>query len=181
MPTLKRSVLEGVDCITLWTDLVKTTQSQIRMRKRAERTKRDFWCLICPSAIGRAGFWINIAMLSFPKLRAKHLIQNLTNRQQFFMVCTLMDHRNDVKMFKTQGEWFHCKVFDPYGRQEYRPWKLFSISFSTIILGVFDIHFRWTFAENREQEKRKWNCATITSFPWSVLLSTIQWETTQLL
>ena len=28
----------------------------------------------------------------------------LTNRQQFFMVCTLIDHRNNVKMFKTQVE-----------------------------------------------------------------------------
>ena len=39
----------------------------------------------------------------------------LTNRQ-FFMVCTLIDHRNNVKMFKTQveprtaGQGFHCKV-----------------------------------------------------------------------
>ena len=85
----------------------------MRMRKRTERAKRDFRCLICRSAIGRAGFWINIAMLSFPNLRAKHLIKKLTNRRQFLMVCTL-------KMFKTQeepraaGEWFHCKVFDPF-------------------------------------------------------------------
>ena len=38
---------------------------------------------------------------------------SLTNRQQFSMVCTLIDHRNDVKMFRTQraaGEWFHYKV-----------------------------------------------------------------------
>ena len=27
---------------------------------------------------------------------------SLTNRQQFSMVCTLIDHRNDVKMFRTQ-------------------------------------------------------------------------------
>lgn len=69
----------------------------MRMRKRTERAKRDFRCLICRSAIGRAGFWINIAMLSFPNLRAKHLIKKLTNRRQFLMVCTL-------KMFKTQEE-----------------------------------------------------------------------------
>ena len=43
-------------------------------------------------------------------------IRRLTNRQQFSMVCTLIDHRNDVKMFKTQvqpraeGELFLCKV-----------------------------------------------------------------------
>ena len=41
-----------------------------------------------------------------------------SNGQQFSMVCTLIDHRNDVKMFKTQvepraaGEWFHCKVLN---------------------------------------------------------------------
>ena len=42
----------------------------------------------------------------------------LTIRQQFFMVCTLIDHRNNVKMFKTQvelrtaGQGFHCKVLN---------------------------------------------------------------------
>ena len=42
----------------------------------------------------------------------------LTNRQQFSMVFTLIDHRNDVNMFKTQvepraaGELFHCKVLN---------------------------------------------------------------------
>ena len=41
-----------------------------------------------------------------------------SNGQQFSMVCTLIDHTNDVKMFKTQvepraaGEWFHCKVLN---------------------------------------------------------------------
>ena len=41
-----------------------------------------------------------------------------SNGQQFSMVYTLIDHRNDVKMFKTQvepraaGEWFHCKVLN---------------------------------------------------------------------
>ena len=32
----------------------------------------------------------------------------LTNRQQFSLVSTFVDHRNDVKLFKTQVE--HCKV-----------------------------------------------------------------------
>ena len=42
----------------------------------------------------------------------------LTNQQQFSMVCTLIDHRNDVKMFKThvepgaEGKWFHGKVLN---------------------------------------------------------------------
>ena len=41
-----------------------------------------------------------------------------TNRQQFSMDCILIDHRNVIKMFKTQaepraaGEWFHCKVWN---------------------------------------------------------------------
>ena len=130
------SVLEGVDCITLQTDLVKITKSQVRMRKRGERTKRDFRCLICRSVIGQAGFWINIAMLPFPNLRAKHLIKKLTNCQQFFMVCTLIDHRNDVKMFNNQeepraaGEWFHCKVF----------WPFWSVRVQTMKI-VFDLFF----------------------------------------
>ena len=40
----------------------------------------------------------------------------LSNWQEFSMVCTVVDHRNDVRMFKTQvepwaaGECFHCKV-----------------------------------------------------------------------
>ena len=40
----------------------------------------------------------------------------LTNWQQFFMVCTLFNHRNDVQMFKTHvkplatGKWFQCSV-----------------------------------------------------------------------
>ena len=38
----------------------------------------------------------------------------LANRQQFSMVCTLVEHRNDVKLFKTQveGEWIRCKVLN---------------------------------------------------------------------
>ena len=41
---------------------------------------------------------------------------HLTNQKQFSMVCTLINHRNDVNMFKPQvepwamGEWFYCKV-----------------------------------------------------------------------
>ena len=41
-----------------------------------------------------------------------------TNRQQFSMDCTLIDHKNVVNMFKTQaepraaGEWCHCKVWN---------------------------------------------------------------------
>ena len=37
---------------------------------------------------------------------AKKTKQTQTNQQQFSMVCTLIDHRNDVKMFKTL-RWNH--------------------------------------------------------------------------
>ena len=43
-------------------------------------------------------------------------MMKLTNRQQISIVYTLIDHKNDVKMFKTQveprgaGEWFHWQV-----------------------------------------------------------------------
>ena len=41
-----------------------------------------------------------------------------TNRQEFSMDCTVIGHRNVVKMFKTQaearadGEWFLCKFWN---------------------------------------------------------------------
>ena len=37
---------------------------------------------------------------------ANHLLFQKTNQQQFSMVCTLIDHRNDIKMFKTL-QWNH--------------------------------------------------------------------------
>ena len=42
----------------------------------------------------------------------------ITNRQQFSMVCALIDHTDDFNMFQTQvepraaGEWFHGKVLN---------------------------------------------------------------------
>ena len=45
-------------------------------------------------------------------------VSQLTSPQQSSVVCTLIDHGNDVKMFKTKvepqaaGEWFHCKVLN---------------------------------------------------------------------
>ena len=39
---------------------------------------------------------------------ANHLLFQKTNRQQFSMVCTLIDHRNDIKMFKTL-QWNHSQ------------------------------------------------------------------------
>ena len=39
---------------------------------------------------------------------ANHLLFQITNQQQFSMVCTLIDHRNDIKMFKTL-QWNHYR------------------------------------------------------------------------
>ena len=39
---------------------------------------------------------------------ANHLLFQKTNRQQFSMVCTLIDNRNDTKMFKT-SQWNHSQ------------------------------------------------------------------------
>ena len=53
------------------------------------------------------------------------------------MVCTLISHRNDIKMFKIQvepqaaGKWFHCMVIN-YVQKEHRPWKDVIDLFSTI-------------------------------------------------
>ena len=104
----------------------------------------------------------------------------LTNWQQFFMVCTLINHRNDVKLFKTQveqwviGEWFHYKILN------FLTSFLSSMRVQTLEIVVnlffyndmdsFDVHFHWRFSENlTHARKRKTNCATITSFPWSSL------------
>ena len=45
-------------------------------------------------------------------------VLDFSNRQQFSTDCTLIDHRNVVKMFKSQAEaradceWFHCKFWN---------------------------------------------------------------------
>ena len=64
--------------------------------------------------------------------------------------------------------WLHF-----YGRQEYRPWKIVVDLFFTTAFTVFDVHLGCSFSGNRARRKRKTNCATITSLPLSVLLSTI--------
>lgn len=77
------------------------------------------------------------------------IILDLTNRQQFSMVCTLIKHRKAVKMCKTQvepwavSEWFHC----------------------TISTSIFVEVSQLQIAHSR---KRKTKCATITLFPWSL-------------
>ena len=58
--------------------------------------------------------------LEMERCRTVRICVQTTNQQQFSMVCTLIDHRSDVNMFKTQveprttGEWFHCKVFEHF-------------------------------------------------------------------
>ena len=108
----------------------------------------------------------------------------LTHRQQFSMVYTLIDHRNDVKMFKTlkvepraAGEWFHCfflNILTSFLR---------SIRVQTMEnccqfvfynrIDSFCRPFPLTFRGKSRVRKRKRNYATITSFPRSVLLLTI--------
>ena len=80
-------------------------------------------------------------------------------------------------MFKTQveqraaGEWFHCKVLSILTSFllsiRVKTIEIVVDLFFTITLTIFVVHFRWLFAENCGKEKK--NCATITSFPWSVL------------
>ena len=62
------------------------------------------------------------------------------------MVCTLIDHRSDVNMFKTQveprttGEWFHCKVLNILmpclWLIRVKPWKIVADLFFTITFTV---------------------------------------------
>ena len=49
----------------------------------------------------------------------------------------------------------------------------FFVCFFTITLTVFRVHFRRVFSGNRAQEKEKTYCATMTSFRWSVLWTTL--------
>ena len=46
--------------------------------------------------------------------------------------------------------WRHC-----YNWWAYRPWKIFVDLSFTIILTVFDVHFRWNYSENRPRKKEK--------------------------
>ena len=90
----------------------------------------------------------------------------LTNWQQFPIEIT--SHCSKLRC----GSWFHCKAFNI--------WKsfLWSIRAQTMenccrfvfLTTVFDVRFRGRFLEIRTRQE---NCATIASFPWSVLLSNI--------
>ena len=87
------------------------------------------------------------------------------------MVCTLIDHRNDINMFKTQveprdaGELFHCK--------EYKPCKIVVDLFLRSILTVFKSIFYWSFLEYHAREKEQNKLYHHDIIPWSVILLNI--------
>ena len=94
----------------------------------------------------------------------------LTNQQQFSMLCTIINHRNDIIIFKTQVEpfWHHF-----YGRLEYRPSNICLDLFFTItseVLTSISVENFWQVVWR--VRKRKENCA-IMLFWWSVLLSNV--------
>ena len=93
------------------------------------------------------------------------------------MFCILLDRRNDVKMFKNQveprsaGEWFHYKVFNImtsflWSLRVHTVENCCRFVFYNDIDSLY-VYFCWRFSAR----KRKTNCATIASFPSSVLLS----------
>ena len=59
------------------------------------------------------------------------------------MVCTLIDHRNDVHMFKTQVEWqvVSLQIFEHFDvDKKYRPWKIVAkLFFATALTGLMPI------------------------------------------
>ena len=98
----------------------------------------------------------------------------LRNQQQFSMLCTVINHRNDVIIFKTQVEpfWHHF-----YGRQEYRPWNIFvdlCFTITSEVLTSISVEDFWQVVWRAR--KRKANCATIMLFRWSVLLSKVSFH-----
>ena len=83
----------------------------------------------------------------------------------FSMVCSLTDHKNDITMSKLKWNHklqFHLKMVHLSTGHG----KLLSICF----FNNNAFHFHWSFSETFAREKEKTNFATITSFPWSVLL-----------
>ena len=96
---------------------------------------------------------------------------HLTNQQQLSVVCTLINHRNDVNMFKHQvepwamGEWFYCKVLNILSSWQPFYWSMrvqtmeknccWFVFYNNI--DNFDVHFYWNFLENSacEEEKNK--------------------------
>ena len=96
------------------------------------------------------------------------------------MVCTLIDHRSDVNMFKTQveprttGKWFHCKVFEHFEVMSMvdirvKPWKMvvdlfFTITFKVTTSISIEVSQKIVHMIKRKQ---------IKPFSWSILLLNI--------
>ena len=94
------------------------------------------------------------------------------NKSAISMVCFLIDHRNEVKLFKTKveprvaGEWFHCNVWSVltsflWSIKSTDHGKLLSICFYKNI-NSFWRPFPFS-RKNRVSKKEKTNCATITA------------------
>ena len=90
------------------------------------------------------------------------------------MICFLVDHRNDVKLFKTKvepriaGKWFHCNVWSvltsflwSIKSTDHR--KLLSICFYMNIKSFLTSISVDVSRKNRVSKKEKTNCATITA------------------
>ena len=97
------------------------------------------------------------------------------------MVCSSIDYRNDVKMIKTQKEWFHCKVL--YILTSFL-WSIRAQTMENCCRFVFFYNnidrFSHPFplkflgksrAQVREKQITPPSRHIVTSFPWSVLLS----------
>ena len=101
----------------------------------------------------------------------------ITNRQQYFMVCTLIDHRNDVNVFKTlqwkhepQSSGFTYKVLKmltsflwSIGVQPMKNCCRF-VFYMITLTGLMSI-FEEVSRKIARARRRKPNWVTITSFP----------------
>ena len=95
-----------------------------KVQKRLKRAKsRGYWCV--RAILG------SIKPLPIHKMLLLSYEEYLTNRLQFSMVFTLIDHRNDVikcsklkwNHEKQAGEWFQCKVLNILWRHFYGLYK----------------------------------------------------------
>lgn len=106
----------------------------------------------------------------------------LTNRQQFSMVCTIIDHRNDIWIFETQVEprttveLLQCKVLNILTSFL---WSIRVLTMENCCELFFTIRLTVLTSISVEVFRKiaRTNCSTITSFPWS-LLSYQQWLST---
>ena len=93
------------------------------------------------------------------------------NKSAIPMICFLIDHRNDVKLFKTKvearatGEWFHCNVWSVLTSFL---WSIKSTDHGnccrfvfTRTLTVSDVHFRWRFSKKSRVNKLRHHLCTL--------------------